>query len=157
MASKRTWGERNTRKLARKRGQAGRGSGSSILRIRSGSGYTKTRGPKALNGPVITVKAPTREITPEEIGLDKRRYAHPDLRLAVLIRDNFKCRYCDIPVILKNANIDHVIPWKKGGRTNIENLVTACQPCNKRKGNKGWTPPTNMKAARKKRNRRRKK
>jgi 5-methylcytosine-specific restriction endonuclease McrA len=28
---------------------------------------------------------------------------------------------------------DHVIPWNKGGKTNLENLVTSCAPCNYRK------------------------
>jgi 5-methylcytosine-specific restriction endonuclease McrA len=25
---------------------------------------------------------------------------------------------------------DHVIPWNKGGRTSLDNLVTSCAPCN---------------------------
>jgi 5-methylcytosine-specific restriction endonuclease McrA len=31
---------------------------------------------------------------------------------------------------------DHVIPRSRGGRTNWENVVTACQDCNLRKGNR---------------------
>lgn len=32
---------------------------------------------------------------------------------------------------------DHVIPWNKGGQTNLENLVSSCAPCNY--GKDGYT------------------
>ena len=32
---------------------------------------------------------------------------------------------------------DHVIPWNKGGRTSLENLVSSCAPCNY--GKDGYT------------------
>jgi 5-methylcytosine-specific restriction endonuclease McrA len=32
---------------------------------------------------------------------------------------------------------DHVIPWNKGGKTSLENLVTSCAPCNY--GKDGYT------------------
>lgn len=32
---------------------------------------------------------------------------------------------------------DHVIPWNKGGKTNLENLVSSCAPCNY--GKDGYT------------------
>jgi hypothetical protein len=31
---------------------------------------------------------------------------------------------------------DHVVPRSRGGRTSWENVVTACGPCNLRKGNR---------------------
>lgn len=40
-------------------------------------------------------------------------------------------------VLAFRANADHVIPWAHGGRTNLENLVTACWSCNYGKG--GYT------------------
>jgi len=70
----------------------------------------------------------------------------------VLLRDGFRCRYCGLGVVPKNvlsaynavlgaetfrANVDHVIPWNLGGRTNVENLVTACWACNY--GKAGYT------------------
>jgi len=51
-----------------------------------------------------------------------------------LKRDGHKCAYCgrgDLPF-----TIDHVIPKSKGGEDTWENLVTACLPCNNRKGNR---------------------
>jgi 5-methylcytosine-specific restriction endonuclease McrA len=40
-------------------------------------------------------------------------------------------------VLAFRANVDHVIPWNLGGRTNVENLVTACWACNY--GKAGYT------------------
>jgi len=37
-------------------------------------------------------------------------------------------------VLAFRANADHVIPWKVGGRTAPDNLVTACWSCNYGKG-----------------------
>ena len=33
-------------------------------------------------------------------------------------------------VLAFRANVDHVLPYRAGGRTNLENLVTACWSCN---------------------------
>ncbi|MES2387343.1 MAG: HNH endonuclease [Bacteroidota bacterium] len=52
-------------------------------------------------------------------------------RQNVFRRDGHKCQYCGS---VKNLTLDHVIPRSKGGRTTWDNLLTACQPCNSRKG-----------------------
>jgi hypothetical protein len=53
------------------------------------------------------------------------------LRFAVLRRDGFRCAYCgrgqDDGVQL---HIDHLVPVARGGRNELENLVTACATCN---------------------------
>lgn len=33
-------------------------------------------------------------------------------------------------VLTFRANVDHVLPWQRGGWTHLENLVSACWPCN---------------------------
>ena len=61
------------------------------------------------------------------------------LRWSILERDHFKCVKCgkspstDPKVILQ---VDHIIPWSKGGETIFENLQTLCQDCNLGKSNK---------------------
>lgn len=40
-------------------------------------------------------------------------------------------------VLAFRANADHVVPWKLGGKTNPDNLVTACWSCNY--GKSGYT------------------
>lgn len=53
----------------------------------------------------------------------------------VFLRDNYKCQYCGKPLELKTCTLDHVHPVSLGGKTTWYNLVTACGPCNSRKGN----------------------
>jgi hypothetical protein len=52
------------------------------------------------------------------------------LRYEVLRRDLFTCRYCGASAPWAVLEMDHVTPRKLGGRDVLENLVTACKPCN---------------------------
>lgn len=55
-------------------------------------------------------------------------------RKNVLLRDKHQCQYCST----KSGpfTIDHVLPRERGGSEQWDNLVTACQPCNRKKGNR---------------------
>ncbi|MCA9578129.1 MAG: HNH endonuclease [Polyangiales bacterium] len=57
-------------------------------------------------------------------------------RLNVLRRDGFACQYCGHEGTAKELTIDHVVPKARGGRTEWQNVVTACRPCNQRKGDR---------------------
>ncbi|WP_043817078.1 HNH endonuclease [Deinococcus maricopensis] len=63
----------------------------------------------------------------------RRPRAHPVPfnRRNVLRRDFYTCQYCGAR---EELTIDHVHPRSKGGRHTWENVVTACRPCNQRKG-----------------------
>ena len=52
-------------------------------------------------------------------------------RFNVFLRDGFACQYCGTS---DDLTFDHLIPRSKGGRTTWENIVTACAPCNLKKG-----------------------
>lgn len=56
-------------------------------------------------------------------------------RFNVFLRDNWECQYCVKKFKTQALTFDHVIPRSKGGHTSWENIVTACQKCNTRKGN----------------------
>lgn len=74
--------------------------------------------------------------------IDKR------VRLQVLERDGYKCRYCGVElsaalgpeqedgtckVLGVWPELDHVIPRAKGGSSKADNLVASCGPCNRSK------------------------
>jgi 5-methylcytosine-specific restriction endonuclease McrA len=59
--------------------------------------------------------------------------APPVSRREVLRRDNHTCQYCGSS---KRLTLDHVIPRSKGGQHTWNNVVTACEHCNSRKGDR---------------------
>jgi len=52
---------------------------------------------------------------------------------AVFKRDFYHCRYCAADGV--PLTVDHLICWEDGGPSIEENLVSACRPCNKNRGN----------------------
>lgn len=62
-------------------------------------------------------------------------------RLALYLRDNFTCQYCDKKLQRqkpKNRTLDHLVPREMGGSHSNDNLVTACLTCNTQRGLKPW-------------------
>lgn len=60
------------------------------------------------------------------------------LRFSVFLRDGFRCTSCGkSPVTHPGVELhcDHILPWSKSGKTNIDNLKTLCSQCNLGKGN----------------------
>lgn len=57
-------------------------------------------------------------------------------RKNVFARDGHACQYCGAEGTTRRLTMDHVLPRSRGGSTSWENLVTACEPCNRRKGNR---------------------
>ncbi len=54
-------------------------------------------------------------------------------RYNVFKRDTNQCVYCGSK---ERLTLDHVVPRAMGGRDSWDNLVTACQSCNSRKGSR---------------------
>ncbi len=59
-------------------------------------------------------------------------------RLNIFLRDQCTCQYCGRAFTKNQLTLDHVIPIVQGGQKSWENIVTACKPCNQKKG--GHTP-----------------
>ena len=57
----------------------------------------------------------------------------PFTKKNVMVRDRHLCVYCKSN---KELTIDHVIPASREGKSSFENCVTACKPCNNKKGNR---------------------
>ncbi|CAN5818024.1 HNH endonuclease [soil metagenome] len=53
-------------------------------------------------------------------------------RRNVFRRDGHRCQYCGAG---DRLTLDHVMPRSRSGKDAWDNLVTACVPCNNRKGN----------------------
>jgi 5-methylcytosine-specific restriction endonuclease McrA len=64
-------------------------------------------------------------------------YIHVPYRGVVLTRQNIfkrdgnKCQYCGFD---RELTLDHLVPRSKGGKSTWNNLVTACNNCNSKKG-----------------------
>lgn len=69
-----------------------------------------------------------------QVGFESPPVIEPwkSMRLRILERDNFACKYCGA----KATQVDHVIPVSRNGTYDDENLVAVCQPCNFGKGTK---------------------
>ena len=75
---------------------------------------------------VIRVKKPLRSM----------KRAVKFSRINVYTRDKFTCQYCGETLRPRLLSYDHVTPRSAGGRTEWDNIVTACKPCNGRKGSR---------------------
>lgn len=91
-------------------------------------------------------------------------------KASVLLRDGFKCRFCEGLLLLSQAiklletrfpglrlydahgkieplrsrwaTVDHILPENLGGYDDRDNLVACCVTCNSKKGNTRLEPPT---------------
>lgn len=64
----------------------------------------------------------------------ERRNLTQSVRFEILKRDHFTCRYCGARAPGVELHVDHVHPVSRGGKNELENLVTACRDCNAGKG-----------------------
>jgi 5-methylcytosine-specific restriction endonuclease McrA len=86
-----------------------------------------------LRSPSTTWKMPAVVRLRRTVGDRKRGVKFS--RMNVYQRDNFSCQYCGKKFRWNELTYDHLVPRSRGGRTNFLNIVTACKPCNARKGN----------------------
>lgn len=56
-------------------------------------------------------------------------------RFQVLARDGFRCQYCGAASTDEGIRleVDHIYPQARGGTDDLDNLITACYPCNRGK------------------------
>jgi 5-methylcytosine-specific restriction endonuclease McrA len=64
------------------------------------------------------------------------RLLMPLTRRTVLARDQYTCQYCGAQPVKGQLTLDHVLPRCRGGKHAWNNVVTACIPCNQRKGDR---------------------
>jgi 5-methylcytosine-specific restriction endonuclease McrA len=86
----------------------------------------------------MTIRVPAVLRLLEYIPLKKRKQIVRFSRTNVFIRDRYRCQYCGTAFLKSHLTLDHVMPVVQGGGKNWDNIVTACKPCNQKKG--GRTP-----------------
>jgi 5-methylcytosine-specific restriction endonuclease McrA len=67
-----------------------------------------------------------------------RKFRRQVTNTFLFARDSYRCQYCGRHrTQLRGREFltrDHVVPLSRGGNNNWQNVVTACSPCNNRKG-----------------------
>ena len=80
--------------------------------------------------PVAWVAAPSPKNDERRVA---REVVSAETRRAVFYLDGYECVYCSKTTLLE---VDHVQPVTLGGTNDLDNLVTCCEKCNKKKGNR---------------------
>lgn len=63
----------------------------------------------------------------------KRKSVSKKTRFEIFKRDGFKCMYCGAHPPSALLHVDHIVAVANGGKSDIDNLITACEPCNQGK------------------------
>lgn len=90
------------------------------------AGFVKTPAFKIAIPEVIALKLYDRLPTTEVKFTRRNIYEHY----------GYRCCYCGKKFPSPELNLEHVTPRSRGGKTSWDNIVTACIPCNFKKGNK---------------------
>ena len=87
-----------------------------------------------------TVSSPTTEFKlPSVLALKEyvaTSQAPAFTRFNVFLRDAWHCQYCHELQKTHQLTFDHVVPKSRGGKTAWDNIVSACRPCNTKKGSR---------------------
>lgn len=84
------------------------------------------------------------------VNVKQKRQESGAKRMKIYVRDKYQCQFCSIkigkmfvdehgkkrPLEVRDLTLDHIHPKSRGGSNLPSNLVTACKPCNQRKGNR---------------------
>ena len=69
-----------------------------------------------------------------------RRFRRQVTNTFLFARDRYRCQYCGRSAAelrpRESLTRDHLLPLSRGGTNDWTNVVTACSPCNTRKGNR---------------------
>lgn len=84
-----------------------------------------------VHSPSVTIKVPSVIMVRDYVHYDR---SVPWTDEYLVLRDRFRCQYCNKKFPAHKLTQDHVIPRKYGGGTGWDNIVSACAPCNHSRG-----------------------
>ncbi len=90
---------------------------------------TETNKPKTTKNTIRKSKAQHNTST-------RSRNISKSVRVSVLNRDRYKCVFCGRSSKKVELEVDHIVPFSKGGSNDISNLQTLCFDCNRGKGSR---------------------
>jgi 5-methylcytosine-specific restriction endonuclease McrA len=64
----------------------------------------------------------------------RSRHIPRSVRVSVLHRDGYKCAFCGCGAKQVQLEVDHIVPFSKGGSNDPSNLQILCFDCNRGKG-----------------------
>ena len=88
---------------------------------------------QSVHSPSHEIRLPSVVVLRDYVPMDR---SPAFTRFNVFLRDGWECQYCGDAFPTHSLTFDHVMPRSRGGRTSWDNIVTACQDCNTRKGNR---------------------
>ena len=74
------------------------------------------------------------ESKPKQEKEKRSRHIPASVRVTVLHRDGLKCVFCGRGAPKVELEVDHILPFSKGGSNDPSNLQTLCFDCNRGKG-----------------------
>lgn len=94
-----------------------------------------------VHSPSVTMRVPSVIMVREYVHYSKQIPWNPDW---LHLRDRFRCQYCGHQFPSHKLTQDHVKPRKFGGKTSWDNIVSACGPCNHKRGHNEKIRPRMM-------------
>lgn len=86
--------------------------------------------------PKIKKPATKSESKPKQDKSNRSRHIPLSIRVSILHRDSYKCVFCGRNSKQVELEVDHIVPFSKGGSNDPSNLQTLCFDCNRGKGSR---------------------
>ena len=67
--------------------------------------------------------------------MDNKRFFSKSQRDQIFHNSKGRCQICDKTIVYQEFQADHIIPYSRGGKTEIKNGQALCQTCNLSKSN----------------------
>ena len=107
-----------------------------VMTLKSSVTVEELDGDRVLRSATRVFPVPSVIRRREYINVRRRREASGMKRLRIYMRDKFRCQYCGEKKNVNELTLDHILPRSRGGDNSPVNVVTACVPCNTRKGSR---------------------